>query len=434
MTRVLIVEDRDSLREMLIDFLEDKYYVFSAVSAEEGEKLLLHYPDIVICDLKLPGKSGIEFIEVVKDRCPESEVIIMTAFGDIPTAVEAIKKGAFDFIPKPLDLNYLSMLLEKAKNSISLKRRVDADADVELIGECPVFKKAVSDAVKVAAGNMPVLITGESGTGKELFARFIHSVSPRKEKMFVPVNASSLPETLFESELFGYVKGAFTGAEQTKKGLIETAEGGTLFFDEIGDMPLSLQPKILRLIETGEYQRVGDGITYKADVRFVFATNRDLKNLVEQGKFRKDLFFRIAGFEIKIPSLRERREDIPLLAEYFAEKLGIILKGKPFRLSGNAIEYLKNQDWNGNIRELKNTIERWIILDKCEFENSLNIVSDKIEMDFSSQRSYREYMEYFEKKLLMFYLAKHKGNKTAVAKELNMNYKTLLSKLEKFGL
>ena len=434
MTRILIVEDRDSLREMLTDFLEDRYYVFSSVSAEEGEKLLLHYPDIVLCDLKLPGKSGIEFIEVVKDKCPESEIIIMTAFGDIPTAVEAIKKGAFDFIPKPLDLNYLSMLIKKAENSISLKRKVQKQGDVELIGESPVFKKAISEASKLAAGDMPVLITGESGAGKELFARFIHSVSPRKDKMFVPLNSSSVPETLFESELFGYVKGAFTGAENSKKGLIELAEGGTLFFDEIGDMPLSIQPKILRLIETGEYQRVGDGFTYKANVRFVFATNRDLKTLVKQGRFRKDLFYRISGFEINVPSLRERRDDIPLLARYFAEKLGLALKGKPFELTEAAIEYLKTKDWPGNIRELRNTIERWIILDKCDFSSFENTVCEKIEIDFSSSRDYREYMEYFEKKLLSFYLAKHDGNKMAVARELNMNYKTLLSKLEKFGL
>jgi len=435
MTRVLIVEDRQSLREMLEEFLGGKYYVFSSESAEDAEKHLVHYPDIVLCDLRLPGKSGIDFLSVVKEKCPESEVIIMTAFGDIPTAVEAMKKGAFDFIPKPLDLNLLSVLIEKAEETISLKRKIETGRQTfDLLGESLVFKNTLSLGKKYAESDMPVLITGESGTGKELMARFIHANSPRKNQGFVAVNSSAIPENLFESELFGYSKGAFTGAQNSKKGLVELAEGGTLFFDEIGDLPLPLQSKILRLVESGEYQRVGGEDFLKSDVRFIFATNKNLKAMVEKGLFREDLYHRIASFTVNMPSLRERVEDIPVLADYFVQKVSEEMNAKPLVLTDEILEKLKKREWKGNVRELKNLVEKWVILGKIVFDDGKEQYSDRIDIQIFPDKDFKDYSEEFEKKLLSFYLKKHKGNRLAVAKELKMNYKTLLSKLSRYGL
>ncbi len=435
MTRILIVEDRDSLREMLKEFLGERYYVFDAVSAEEGEKHLIHYPDIVLCDLKLPGKSGLEFIDIVKEKCPESEIIIMTAFGDIPTAVEAMRKGAFDFIPKPLDLNLLSVLIVKAEKTISLRRKIEkGDSSFEVIGESSVFKSTLSLAKKFASHDFPVLILGESGSGKEVIARYIHLNSERRERMFVPINAAAIPENLFESELFGYSKGAFTGAVNSKKGLIEIAEGGTVFFDEIGDLPLTLQGKILRVIENGEYQRIGGEDFLKADVRFVFATNRDLRKLIEEGRFREDLYNRIASFVVKVPPLRERVEDIPLFVDYFLKKSTAGRSGKRLNVTAEVIENLKKRKWKGNIRELKNMVEKWLIFGEVVLDDNFNSEGDLLSLSLVPGKSYKDYIDEFEKKLLEFYLKKHNGNKLAVAKELDMNYKTLLTKLSKYGL
>ncbi|BBB32048.1 two-component system, NtrC family, response regulator [Thermotomaculum hydrothermale] len=432
MTRVLIVEDRESLREMLRDFLSERYYVFDAESAEEAEKHLLHYPDIILCDLKLPGISGIEFIDIVKERCPESEIIIMTAFGDIPTAVEAMRKGAFDFIPKPLDLNLLAVLIEKAEKTIALKRKIDnGEKKFEVIGESPIFKNTLSIAKRYADEDIPVLILGESGSGKEIIARYIHLNSKRKDRMFVPINSSAIPASLFESEIFGYSKGAFTGAINSKKGLIEVAEGGTVFFDEIGDLPLNLQAKILRLIESGEYQRVGGERFLKANVRFLFATNKDIKEMVNNGTFREDLYHRISAFTVKVPPLRERPEDIPLLLNYFLEKSQ---KGKSLKIDKKTLETLKKMEWRGNVRELKNLVEKWVIFGEVFFDRGISEIDDNIRINLDPDKTFRKYQEDFEKKILEFYLKKHKGNKLAMAKELDMNYKTLLSKLAKYGL
>ena len=434
MTRVLIVEDRDSLREMLKEFLSERYYVFDAVSAEEAEKHLIHYPDIVLCDLKLPGKSGLDFIDIVKEKCPESEIIIMTAFGDIPTAVEAMKKGAFDFIPKPLDLNLLNVLLSKAEKTIALKRRIESGEEgFDIVGESTVFKKTLSLAKKYAQNNFPVLILGESGSGKEVLAKYIHLNSERKDKMFVAINSAAIPESLFESELFGYSKGAFTGAINSKKGLIEIAEGGTVFFDEIGELPLSLQAKILRLVETGEYQRIGGNDFLKANVRFVFATNKNLEKAVKEGNFREDLYHRVSAFKLNIPPLRERVEDIPLLVEYFLKKTGAGNDLIKLALQPEVLERLKSFKWKGNVRELKNLVEKWVIFGEIILDGDIT-QENFLKIAIEPSKKYKDYLEEYEKSLLEFYLNKHKGNKLAVAKELGMNYKTLLVKLSKYGL
>ena len=434
MTRVLIVEDRDSLREMLKEFLSERYYVFDAVSAEEAEKHLIHYPDIILCDLKLPGKSGLDFIDVVKEKCPESEIIIMTAFGDIPTAVEAMKKGAFDFIPKPLDLNLLNVLLSKAEKTIALKRKIESgEKGFDIVGESTVFKKTLSIARKYAQNNFPVLIIGESGSGKEVVAKYIHLNSDRKDKMFVAINSAAIPESLFESELFGYSKGAFTGAQNSKKGLIEIAEGGTVFFDEIGELPLSLQAKILRLVENGEYQRIGGNDFLKANVRFIFATNRNLEQAVKEGKFREDLYHRISAFKLNIPPLRERVDDIPLLVENFLKKSGADETLIKLALQPEVLERLKSFRWKGNVRELKNLVEKWIIFGEIILDGDTP-QEDCLKIAIEPSKRYKDYLEEYEKKLLEFYLKKHKGNKLAMAKELGMNYKTLLTKLTRFGL
>jgi len=432
--RILIIEDKKSLREMLSEFLEEGNFVLSADSAEKGEKLLLHHPEIVLCDLKLPGISGLEFIQKHSKNFSNTYFIMMTAFGDIPTTVEAMKSGAYDFLSKPLDLNHLKFKLKKIRELIRLKKREAISNKNTVVFNSATFKNILNLAEKFASGIGPILITGESGTGKEIIAKFVHDKSTRNKEIFYSINCAAIPENLIESEIFGYEEGAFTGASKRKAGIFEVADNGTLLLDEIGDTSPSFQAKLLRVIENRKFIRVGGNSEISFDVRMIFATNKNLQQLVKQKLFREDLFYRISSYTIEIPPLRERKEDIKPLAQYFAGFFGLQVKGKPYKLKTETINNLENMPLPGNVRELKNYVERWVI---SGVESELNHENQSYCLESYSdieEKTYSEIMSETENKVFSFYLNKFKGNKQAVANALELNYKTLLTKLKKLNL
>lgn len=434
MSRILIIEDRDSLRNMLVKFLSDQD-VLSAPSAEDAKPLLIHYPEIVLCDLKLPGMSGIDFIRKTAPDFPQTLFIIMTAFGDIPTAVEAMKAGAYEFLPKPLDLNHLSIVLKRAKEMLKLRRIASTDTDLTIVGESPAMLDTLKLAAKIAPLDCSVLLTGESGTGKEVLSRWIHRHSQKRNDTFWAMNCAAIPESLLESELFGHEPGAFTGATQLKKGYFELADESTLFLDEIDKTSLAFQAKILRTVDSGEFYRLGSNTPLRSRARLIFATNRDIDSLAHAEDFRTDLFHRISAYTITLPPLRERHTDIRLLANHFADTLGRQITGNPLTLPKSAVRFLENYDWPGNVRELRNTIERWVILgiDHLPKNGTASQQTHGTHIDFEG-KSYDEVLFEIEEKLFRYHLEQHKGNKLAVSRSLSMNYKTLLSKLKKLRI
>src|SRR5262245_22954867 len=328
---------------------------------------------MVLTDLRLPAASGHEVLQAALSADPATPVILMTAYGTIRDAVGAMKAGAYDYLEKPVDADHLLALVRRALDHRSLlnentllKERFSQELDVpEILGESPALKRALDQVRRVAGTDATVLLLGESGTGKELFARAVHHLSGRKAHSFFPINCAAIPENLLESELFGYEKGAFTGATGTKRGKFEIADKGTLFLDEIGDLSLGLQGKVLRVIEQRQFERVGGNETRTVDIRLVAATNKDLRRLVAAGTFRQDLFFRLSVFPITVPPLRPRRQDIPLLARHFAARFAAEQKRRgPVTIGRAALEALERYPWPGNVRELENAIERALIL--CE--------------------------------------------------------------------
>jgi DNA-binding NtrC family response regulator len=366
---VLVVDDDAPMREMIVSLLEDEgIHAEAAGSASEAlERLGKAECDVVLSDIRMPGRSGVELLGEIRELRPETPVVLMTAFGSIDSAVEAMQAGAFDYVTKPFKRDALLVALERAFERRALeaenrwlRRAVDrTQAFGDLIGTSEPMREIFALIRKIAAGRSSILITGESGTGKEVVARTIHFSGARRTKPFVPINCTAIPEGLLESELFGHVRGAFTGAHTSKRGLFEEANGGTLFLDEIGDMGLGLQGKLLRVLQDREIRPVGGNHSVKVDVRIVAATNRDLHAEIEAGRFRRDLYYRLNVIPIHIPPLRERPEDIPLLAESFLRKHA---DGGPRRLSDAAMDRLKRGDWEGNARELENVIERAIAL------------------------------------------------------------------------
>jgi len=373
MVRIAVVEDDKSERWILADFLSKRGY--SVYDFEKGEELLQFLSekslDVVISDLRLPGINGIELLKAIKEHYGDTEVIIVTAYGDINSAVSAMKSGAYDYLTKPINLEELLIKIKRIEEKLNLQRRIKlAEGEIKyskgvIIAESPKMKEAIALAEEVAKSNTTVLITGESGVGKEVLARYIHEKSERFGS-FVPISCAGFPDTLLEAELFGYEKGAFTGAINEKPGLIELAEGGTLFLDEVGDMPLALQVKLLRVVEDKEVMRLGATKPRKVNVRFIFATNRDLEAMVKEGKFRQDLYFRINVFRINLSPLRERPEDILPLAYYFLKRFSRELHKDIKAISEDAIKALLTYHWPGNVRELQNVIERACVLCKGE--------------------------------------------------------------------
>ncbi|RIL04815.1 MAG: sigma-54-dependent Fis family transcriptional regulator [Proteobacteria bacterium] len=366
---VLVVDDDAAMREMVVSLLEDQgIQARAASSADEAmDRLGESDCDVVLSDIRMPGRTGIELLGQIRELRPDTPVVLMTAFGSIDSAVEAMHAGAFDYVTKPFQRDALLVTLERAferraleEENRRLRRAVDQTSSFgDLIGHSPAMRDIFALVRKIADNRSSVLITGESGTGKEVVARTIHFSGGRAARPFVPINCTAIPEGLLESELFGHVRGAFTGAHVTKRGLFEQASGGTLFLDEIGDMGLGLQGKLLRVLQDREVRPVGSNTSVKVDVRIIAATNRDLRVEIDAGRFRRDLFYRLNVIPIEIPPLRERPEDVPVLAEAFVRKHS---EGRPRRLSPAAIERLKRCPWEGNARELENVIERALAL------------------------------------------------------------------------
>ncbi len=370
--RLLIVEDEDTLCESLKRvFLRERYEVEVAGSAEAALGVIGegHY-SLIISDIILPGMNGIELLKLIKQRMPDQLVVIMTAYASLETAIESLRAGAYDYVVKPIIHEEIKQIVKNALSqkalkteNILLRKQLEREYDFSrIIGESPAIKKIISEVRKFADAKSNVLLLGETGTGKELIARAIHFNSKRTDKPFVPINCSAIPENLLESELFGHVKGAFTGAINFKKGMLEEANGGTVFLDEIGNLSMGLQSKLLRVLEDYHVRPVGGTQSVKIDLRFISATNKDLEASVKEGAFREDLFYRINVITIKLPPLRERREDIGPLVKYFFQKLSGDL-GKPVKQIGaETLKLLMDYNWPGNIRELQNIIERAILI------------------------------------------------------------------------
>ncbi len=450
---MLIVEDKPSMARMLKETLEtDGYQAMIAPDGKTGISIISEEsPDIVLTDLKLPGADGIEVLKASKENNPLRPVIVMTAYGSVQTAVKAMKEGAFDFITKPFDVDHLLMLIRRALDNrrlltenIVLKDEFRSRFGMpEIVGNSRSILEVAEKARKVAPTKTTVLILGESGTGKELFARAIHQLSDRKDFPYIPINCAAIPRDLLESELFGYEKGAFTGADSRKTGKFALAHKGTIFLDEIGEMDMALQAKLLRALEEGEIERIGGTGPLKVDVRVIAASNKDLEQAVSEGAFREDLFYRLNVFPLWIPPLRERKEDIPGLVEHFISKFAAEMKSSMREVSPGALEMLMNYRWKGNVRELKNAVERAIILSDSGViypeHLSLSPVRDgfpidEVPMSGTLVETAREAQKIAESRRIRKALEEVGGNKTRAAKALGVSYKTLLTKIKDYGL
>ena len=442
MESILLVEDKPELREMLEHALKRMHYTVAAAANNSAALTLLRSQrfSAVLTDLKLPDGSGMDVLRNALENDAALPVIIMTAFGSIAEAVQAIQQGAYDFIQKPIDLEHLKHLLGRAiERQQLLRENLVLKEDYarrfgfpKIVGEHASMREVARQMQAIAPANTTALLLGASGTGKELFARAIHRLSPRAEKPFVAVNCAAIPESLIENELFGHERGAFTGADSRQAGKFELAHGGTLFLDEIGELPLSMQAKLLRALESGAVQRLGAGAERHVDVRVITATNRDLEAAVAAQQFRQDLYYRLAVFAIKIPALRERGDDVLLLAENFLEEFSRELKKKKLRFSAAAKEAIRGHNWPGNVRELQNAIERAAILGEGELlPADLGLppavkATGAAAADGSTAQSERESLETT--------LRECKWNKKAAAERLGVPYKTLLARLRALDL
>jgi DNA-binding NtrC family response regulator len=455
---ILLVEDKDSLRAMLRLALEAQgHTVVEARDQNEAvQALRATRPGVVLSDLRLPEGDGFGVLRAAKELDPEMPVIVMTAFGSIQDAVAAMKEGALDFLAKPVDPDYLLLMVERALSqrrlateNILLKEELAMRRGApQIVGEDAKLKHVIVALQRAATTDATVLLEGESGTGKELFARALHALSPRADGPFVAINCAAIPETLLETELFGHEKGAFTGASNRKPGRFELAHRGTLFLDEIGDLPLSLQAKILRALEEKRFERVGGTVSLQVDVRVVAATNRNLKAAVAARQYREDLFFRLSVFPITIPPLRDRSDDIPMLARYFIERFCRDLNKKPLMLAPSAIEDLQSYAWPGNVRELQNCIERACILTEGDtiharhlnlsFRDTLPTAVespwDQIDLSGTLAEATRRVIAEAERRKIEQTLKEQGGNKGRVADLLQINYKALTTKLKEYGL
>jgi len=445
--RILVVDDEINIREALTTLLiDDGYEVLSATSAEGAVKMLQAEPfDVVISDLRMPGLSGLDLLRWVKDMSPEIEMIILTAYGTVEGAVEAVKLGAYDYVSKPVDRRRLSLLIEKAlekhrlhQENRKLRKRLSVKEEFSnIIGSTARIREIFKVISEVAPSNATVLITGESGTGKELVARAIHNRSLRCEMSFITLNCGALPDTLMESELFGYEKGAFTGALSTKPGRIEMASGGSLFLDEVGDMSLKTQVDLLRVLQDREVRRLGGSRAISVDVRFIAAPHMDLGVEIAEKKFREDLFYRLNVVPISMPALRERRDDIPLLAESFLQEFCRIHQKQPKIISDEAMELLTQYSWPGNIRELRNLVERLVLLVRSdvikprELPSAMRRAEDKpAEVRISLDQNLAE----VEKTVIGSVLTRVTRNRTTAARILGISLRALHYKIKRYRL
>lgn len=448
--RVLLVDDDESFRRVQEYQLDSAGYQVTSVA--DGEAALeafregLH--DLVVTDVRMPGLDGLELLARVRAISPDTPVVMITAQGTIETAVEAMKQGAFEFLTKPFPGEKLRLTLERAREfarlqreNRELRREVEGRFSFQnLIGSTPPMK-ALFDSMELAApAASTVLIFGETGTGKELVARAIHYNSPRKEGSFVTVNCGAIPETLMEAELFGYRRGAFTGADTDRKGKFEAADGGTLFLDEVGEIPLALQPKILRVLQSGEVDRLGSDRPVRVDVRIVAATHRDLERLASDGGFREDLYYRLAVIPLMVPPLRDRRDDIPLLADHFLRRMQDKTGRAGLRIPPEAFSLFDRYPWPGNVRELENTIERLVVLSRDDQLGVQNLpekirgVGEPGGATGIKLPPHGVNLDELERDLICQSLERNGGNRTKAAKDLGLTRNTLLYRMQKHGL
>ena len=448
--RILVVDDDAAHRTMLRTLAGG--WGYEILEADDGETAIAAVEerpvDLVLMDIRMVRVSGIEALERIKSINPAIPIVLMTAYASIEMAVEALKKGAYDYLIKPLDFDKLRLTLDRALEHIRLKKEnrklrqqlADDIQSPDVIGSSPVMVRLMATAAQVAASEATVMVTGESGTGKELVAAAIHHNSPRKAGPFVKVNCAAITETLLESELFGHEKGAFTGAERRKEGRFVQADGGTLFLDEVGEMPVSMQVKLLRVLQERELTRVGGEQVISVDVRMVVATNQDLAQMVKEGTFREDLYYRLNVVELKTPPLRERREDIPLLAAHFLKRFAEKNRKSVERFTPRAMDLLIRHAWPGNVRELMNTIERAVVLAPadCLDEDDFSVLTPDTQengptADGAGVPSDVP-LEQIEREAIVSTLASAKGNKSEAARRLGITRKTLREKLKRYGL
>ena len=452
---ILIADDEESIRHVLTVLLQDRGYEVRAVS--DGEEALRELSardyDALVTDVRMPKIDGLELVRSAQQTSPDTTIIVMSAYGSHELAIEAMKAGAYDYLGKPFHPDEVLLVLRKAEErerlrqeNLRLRREIAAArGSAQLIAEGPAMKEVMRVVQKVAPTPTTVLIEGESGSGKEVVARALHELSPRAERPFVAVNCGAIPETLIESELFGHAKGAFTDARTAKRGLFEEADGGTLLLDEIGELPLPVQPSLLRVLQEGEVRRVGDSRTARVDVRVLAATNKDLSSLVGAGRFREDLYYRLNVVQLRLPPLRERVEEIPALATRFLERHAARLGLPPRQLSAAAEELLQRYRWPGNVRELENALERALVLSEDE-EIQPDALPEAVQSaaaksadplpealdpdDLSIKRAARG----LEAGLIKRALERTGGNRTKAAELLELSPRALLYKIREYGL
>ncbi len=442
--RILVVDDEEAQRQMLAGFLEKQD--FSVKTAESGKEAIIlcqnNNFEIALLDLKMPGMDGIELLKKLKEMNTEIQVIMMTAYGTVETAVDAMRLGAYHYVNKPINLDELKLNISKAlekyyllQENKYLKEELEGKfKDLQIIGSSQVINEVLSTVSRVAKTKSTVLIRGESGTGKEIVARAIHALSDRTDKRFVAVSCAALPETLFEAELFGHEKGAFTGAIRRKEGRFELADGGTLFLDEVGDIPLETQVKLLRVLESQEFERLGGKETLKVDVRIISATNQDLEEKIKGKRFREDMYYRLNVISILIPPLRERKEDILVLADHFIRKANLKCGKKVNGITPEVKDIILNYDWPGNVRELENVIERGVVLSRTDVIDKNDLpylgLTKSREISSSINLSLRE----MEKNHILNILIASDWNLNKSAEILGIHRNTLRLKMKEYGI
>jgi len=446
--RILVIDDEENIRKSLRMILEyEGYEFFEAATGEDGLEMLRETVgiDLVLLDIKMPGKDGLEVLTELKQKPYSPEIIMISGQGTIQAAVEATKLGAFDFLEKPLHRERVLLSIRNALKQNRLTREYQdlkkrADKHYELVGNHPLMKGLWKEILKIAPTNATVLVHGESGTGKELIARAIHANSLRAKEKFIQVNCAAIPEELIESELFGHEKGAFTGATEKKTGKFEQADAGTIFLDEIADMSLKTQSKVLRVLEEGEVQKVGSSRISKVDVRVIAATNKDLREEIQEGRFREDLFFRLNVVPLFSPPLRDRKEDVPFLVEYFSRAFAEENNFKVKRFSQEALEAMMTHSWKGNVRELKNMVERLMIMtekDTIEAKDLPSSFHEEREAGLPAAggvKTLREFRDIAEKDFILAKLEANGWNISQTAREIDTPRSNLYKKLEQYGI
>jgi len=445
---LLIVDDEATQLNTLSNYLKKQgFRVFRANNGSAGIDILKQKTiDIVLTDYRMPEMNGLEFIQEIKRLNPEVDVIMMTAFGNIEDAVEVMKIGATEYLQKPIDLDYLDIIIKKVldrkqilSENRSLKESLQTKYNFDqIISGSGAMESVLNTAGRAAQSRATILLRGESGTGKEVLARTIHQTSPRREKPFIAVNVAAVPDSLVESEFFGHEKGAFTGADRQRKGRFEIANGGTLFIDEIGDIPISTQVKLLRVLQERNFERVGGSETVDADVRLIAATNQDLEKMIRDGKFREDLFYRLNVVAIAIPALRNRREEIPLFIDHFMQKYCAEENKTPLSFSKEAMDTLMKYDYPGNVRELENIVQRAVILARNDLvttgDLSIYLRDLHSETTIDNSSSLPLQIEALEKQLILNSLKKTQGNQSSAARLLGITERNLRYKINKYNL